>query len=60
MPRYYGQISLAYATENLQDTAELHTLINELVSTWEIDKKRNLIDLDDLNYSTHKENEANA
>ena len=58
MPKYYGQICMAYATKNLEDTLELDRLINELVDTWQLDKKTNGINWDDLNWSIHEEEET--
>jgi hypothetical protein len=57
MPKYYGEISMAYATDNLKDIVELDKLINELVDTWQLAKETKGINWDDLSWSIHEEKE---
>ena len=55
MPRYYGQIRVSYATDNLTDTEQLDELINRLADSWQLAEDIKGINWDDLDWSAHEE-----
>ena len=59
MPRYSGQITMNYATDNLIDTEQLDMLINNLADSWQSVEDIKGINWDDLDWSIHEEEEDN-
>jgi hypothetical protein len=55
MPRYYGQIIVSYATDNLTDTEQLDELINRLADSWQLAEDIKGINWDDLDWSIYEE-----
>lgn len=55
MPRYYGHITISYATDNLTDTEQLDELINRLADSWQSVEDIKGINWDDLDWSIHEE-----
>lgn len=55
MPRYNGQITMNYATDNLIDTEQLDEIINRLVDSWQSVEDIKGINWDDLDWSIHEE-----
>ena len=55
MPRYSGQITMNYATDNLIDTEQLDEIINRLVDSWQSVEDIKGINWDDLYWSTEEE-----
>jgi hypothetical protein len=57
MPRYYGQIIVSYATDNLIDTEQLDEIINRLADSWQSVEDIKGINWDDLDWSIYEEEE---
>jgi hypothetical protein len=57
MPKYYGQIIVSYATDNLIDTEQLDEIINRLADSWQSVEDIKGINWDDLDWSIYEEDE---
>ena len=55
MPRYSGQITMNYATDNLIDTEQLDEIINRLVDSWQSVEDIKGINWDDIYWSRQEE-----
>jgi hypothetical protein len=55
MPKYYGQIMVSYATDNLIDTEQLDEIINRLADSWQSVEDIKGINWDDLDWTIHEE-----
>jgi ABC-type transport system substrate-binding protein len=55
MPKYYGQIIVSYATDNLIDTEQLDEIINRLADSWQSVEDIKGINWDDLDWTIHEE-----
>lgn len=55
MPRYYGQLTMTYATGELDNPEALDELINRLVDTWQVAEDTNGINWNNLHWTIHEE-----